>query len=130
MVVDIYTDWCGWCKKMDASTFKNKAVAQYLNRNFYAVKFNAERRQAITVGEKVYKYVRGGRRGYHELAAALTNNQLSYPTIVFLDETMKVLQPLKGYHGPREFEMVVRYFGGDHYKTTPWQRYQTNYNPR
>ena len=129
VVIDIYTDWCSWCKKMDEATFKNPKIATYINENFYAVKFNAEQKQSITVGDKVYKYVRGGKRGYHELAAALTQNRLSYPTIVFLDETMSVLQPLKGYHGPREFEMVVRYYGGNHYKSTPWARYQTTYKP-
>ena len=129
VVIDIYTDWCSWCKKMDKATFQHPKIASYINENFYAVKFNAEQRQSITVGNKVYKYVRGGKRGYHELAAALTQNQLSYPTIVFLDETMSVLQPLKGYHGPREFEMVVRYYGGNHYKSTPWTRYQTTYKP-
>ena len=40
--VDIYTDWCGWCKKMDATTFENPKIAQYMIDNFYCVKFNAE----------------------------------------------------------------------------------------
>ena len=40
--MDIYTDWCGPCKLMDKNTFQNPDVAQYLNNNFYAVKFNAE----------------------------------------------------------------------------------------
>ena len=40
--VDVYTDWCGWCKKMDAGTFNNPVVAKYLNEKYYNVKLDAE----------------------------------------------------------------------------------------
>lgn len=52
--IDVYTDWCGWCKRMDASTFKDKSVAAYLNANFYAVKLNAETKDTITFNGKTY----------------------------------------------------------------------------
>src|SRR5690606_2585124 len=62
--VDIYTDWCGWCKKMDQSTFSDEAVVEYINKHYYAVKFNAEYRNDITWNGKVYQYTRYGNRGY------------------------------------------------------------------
>ena len=37
--VDVYTNWCGWCKKMDQTTFADPEVAKYMNENYYAVKF-------------------------------------------------------------------------------------------
>ena len=40
--LDIYTGWCGWCKKMDRSTFKAAEVVRYMNKYFYAVKLDAE----------------------------------------------------------------------------------------
>ena len=46
--IDVYTDWCGWCKRMDQSTFANPVIAQYMNDHFYAVKFDAERQDTIT----------------------------------------------------------------------------------
>ena len=52
--IDVYTDWCGWCKRMDASTFKDPNIAGYLNANFYPVKLNAETRDTITFNGKTY----------------------------------------------------------------------------
>ncbi len=45
ILVDVYTDWCGWCKKMDKETFTNPKVIAHLKQNFYAVKLNAENTQ-------------------------------------------------------------------------------------
>src|SRR6187431_1530392 len=56
IIVDIYTDWCGWCKRMDNSTYKDPKVVEYINKNFYAVKFNAETKNEITFQGKTYTY--------------------------------------------------------------------------
>ncbi len=127
--VDIYTNWCGWCKKMDKATFQKPHIAQYMNENYYAVKFNAEQKDPIFFNGKEYKYVKQGRRGYHELAFAITRGQLSYPTIVFIDEELEVIQPIPGFRDPMEFEMMMTYFGFDQHKATPWPVYQKNYEP-
>ena len=37
LLIDVYTDWCGWCKRMDKTTYKNEILVQYINKNFYAV---------------------------------------------------------------------------------------------
>lgn len=125
--VDVYTDWCGWCKKMDASTFQKEEIAKYLNDNFYAVKFNAEQKEDITFNGTTFKFVESGRRGYHQLAAALTNNKLSYPTVVFMDEDSRMIQPIAGFLKPEQFDPIVKYIGGDHYKETQWNEFQKQY---
>ena len=125
--VDVYTNWCGWCKQMDKATFQKDHIAKYINENYYAIKFNAEQKEDILFNEKSYKFVKQGRRGYHELAAALLRGKLSYPTVVFLDEDLKVIQPIKGFQNPQNFELIMTYFAEDFYKNTPWKSYTKNY---
>lgn len=123
MFIDVYTDWCGWCKKMDKDTFQNAEVAAYMTENFYMVKLDAEQKEPIDFGGKTYTFVRSGRRGYHQLAAALLQGKLSYPTVVFLDENLKMLSPVPGYQKPDAFLKIARYFGDNIYRDTSWEAY-------
>ena len=127
LIVDLYTDWCGWCKRMDASTFQDPRIVRYVNQNFYAIKFNAEQTQDIIFKNKSYKFIPRGTRGYHELAVEIANGQLSYPTVVFIDEDLNTLQPIPGYCDADDFEMISNYFGGNFYKTTPWSTFQEKF---
>ena len=77
LLIDVYTDWCGWCKRMDATTFSDPEVAAYMNNHFYPVKLNAEGKEDIVIGERTFKFVDNGRRGYHEMAAIVTKGRLS-----------------------------------------------------
>ncbi len=125
--IDVYTDWCGWCKVMDKNTFSEANVAKILNEEFYPVKFNAEQRENIIFNGTTFKFVPSGNNGYHELAAALLNNKLSYPTVVFLDEEFRMIQPLPGYQKPEEFHRIIQFIGEDHYKTVTWKDWQVKY---
>lgn len=42
VLADVYTDWCGWCKRLDKDTFSDARVVSYLNSKFVCVKINAE----------------------------------------------------------------------------------------
>ncbi len=126
--IDMYTDWCGWCKVMEKNTFSNAQIINELNNNFYAVRFNAEQKEDVVFKNKTFKYVAQGNRGYHELAASLMNGQLSYPTSVFLDENLNLISPLPGYLTPDKLEPILKFIGGDHYKTETWQQFQASQN--
>jgi len=125
--IDVYTDWCGWCKVMDKNTFNDPQVAKVLNEKFYPVKFNAEQREDIDFAGHTFKFIENGRSGYHELAASLLNNQLSYPTVVFLTEDFKIIQPLPGYRKADEFHKIVKYIGEDKYKDESFEDFQKTY---
>ena len=130
-VVDVYTDWCGWCKKMDKYTFQTDFIADYINKNYYAIKFNAEQKADITFRGKEYKYVSNfGRRGYHELASEILNGRMSYPTVVFIDENLNVIQPIPGYQDAATFEMIMIYFAENHFRSVPWQKFTRTFESR
>jgi thioredoxin-related protein len=125
--IDVYTDWCGWCKVMDKNTFANEKIANYLNENFYPVKLDAEQKEDIVFRGHTFKFVPSGNRGYHQLAAALLNNRMSYPSIVFLDEQFNMIQPIPGYQPPQEFEKLMTFIGDNHFKSTKWEEYKKNF---
>lgn len=130
LFIDVYTEWCGWCKKMDRTTFRNPVIVDYINQNYLPVKFDAEQRIPIEFRGKEYNFVRKGRRGYHELAAAITRGQLSYPTYVFLDEQLNVIQPVPGYQDEVTLEYILNYFGEDFYKSQPWKKFTEEFQPK
>jgi thioredoxin-related protein len=125
--LDLYTDWCGWCKHMDSTTFVNPAVVNYLNEHYYPVKFNAEQERDIVFKDKTYKFKKNGTRGCHELAAFWLNNRLSFPTVVFLDENQQPIQSIPGYQDATKMEAIIHYFGSDSHKKTPWESYEKNF---
>ena len=121
--VDVYTDWCGWCKKMDKDTFQNAEVASYMEEKFYMVKLNGEGKKPIEYKGKTFKFVPSGRRGYHQFAATLLQNKLSYPTTIFLNEKMDILSPVPGYRKPEPFLNIAKYFGDNIYLEKDWKTY-------
>jgi thioredoxin-related protein len=126
--VDLYTDWCGWCKRMDKTTMTDPFIVEYLNSRFYPVKFNAEQKGDIKFKGETFKLrERKGKRNYHELAAHISRNQLSYPTFIFLNEEAEVIQPVKGYQDASTFKTIMTYIGDDHFKKTPWSQYKQTY---
>jgi thioredoxin-related protein len=123
--IDVYTDWCGWCKVMDKKTFSDPNVAKLLNEKFYAVKFNAEQTEDVKFRGTTFKYIGENGRGVHQLAAALLNNKLSYPTVVFLNEDFQMMQPLAGFYEAPQFHKVLQFYGEDHYKTQKFETWQS-----
>ncbi len=116
--VDIYTDWCGWCKRMDATTFSDPKIAKHMNDNFYCIKLDAEQKENIQYAGHTYKYIANyGRKGVHELAFTLLDGRMSYPQYVFMDENEGKLNIVKGYKKVPEFTQELEYISSNAYKT-------------
>lgn len=122
--IDVYTDWCGWCKRMDKSTFSDPDVSAYLAKNFIPVKFNAEQKETITYREHELKYLPNyGRNGVHELAVSLLDGQLGYPAFVYLDENQDRISISPGYKEAPAMLKELKYVAEGHYKKLTFQQY-------
>ena len=123
--IDVFTDWCGWCTKMDQTTFVDKDVVAYMNENFYAVKFNAEQTELIEFSGYTFtnKNPNGARKGTHELAQALLQGKMSYPSYVFMSENNQLITVVPGYIEAYNFLYILKYIGSDAFKTQSWEEY-------
>jgi thioredoxin-related protein len=123
--IDVYTDWCGWCKKMDSDTFTNPIIIEYMSDHFYCVKLNAERKDTVIIDGVTFTNPNpAGKRSTHQIANELLKGNMSYPSYVFLNEKSQWLTVVPGYQGPKDFESVLHYFGEDAYQKTPWEEYK------
>ncbi|MBI1183643.1 DUF255 domain-containing protein [bacterium] len=121
--MDIYTDWCGWCKKMDQTTFVTPKITELMNKYFYAVKFDAEQKEKITFKGDEFEFVSGGRRGYHQLAAAILHGKMSYPSYAAFDENLDLITVFSGYQSAQDLEPILAFLGEKRYKSQTFEEY-------
>lgn len=123
MFIDVYTDWCGWCKTMDRETFQNDAVVDYIQKNFYPVKLNAEQKEDIVFGGQTFKFVASGRGGVNTFAYSLLDGHLSYPTAVYLNENYERILISPGYKKSDMMMNELKFTAEERYKNTSWEDY-------
>lgn len=119
--IDVYTDWCGWCKKMDANTLSDPQIGNYLNEKYYAVKLNAESDKKTT-----YK---GKEMTERELASKVFK-ATGFPTTVYLDEKENVLQPISSYLEVDVLDKILHYYGENYYQKTDWATFESMYTKK
>ncbi len=118
-LVDFYTDWCGYCKKMDRETFTDATVTQITNKYYYPVKFNAESRSAVTWFGTTYPPASGRHRS-HGFARGIQG----YPTSVLYLANGKALQAIPGFYSAKDYAIILWYFASGDYQRYPYERYQ------
>lgn len=114
VLVDVYTDWCGWCKRMDKDVYARDDVSAYLDKHFVSVKLNAESNQAMSY--------QGEARTARGVASGFRVN--SYPTTIFLTPHGEHLTNVPGYVPADRFLLLLRYIGDGHMeKGVAWKDY-------
>ena len=121
IVMDVYTNWCGPCKLLDRNTFQNKDVSAFINKYYYAVKFDAEGDSQVNYDGKVFtnpnfdpERVRR-RNGTHQLTRYLGVS--AYPTIIFMDVNSNLITYVRGYKTPQQLELWLKLFKDEAYKS-------------
>jgi len=127
ILVDVYTDWCGWCKKMKKQTFNHPKIASYINKNFYAVRFNAETNKKVKFKDRTFSKKENGGRRPHDLAIALLNGKMSYPSVAYLNGNNELITTVPGYFGPKEYEPILKFFVRNIYKTKSFKAYKKQF---
>jgi len=123
--IDIYTNWCGWCKRMERTTFQNPYIVKYVNENFYSVKLNAETRDTIIYRKMAYAFNPNFKT--NQLAVSLMDARMGYPTTVYLDEKLKKVGRIASFLSVKKFEAVINYYNKEEYKNMTWEKYEKSF---
>lgn len=128
ILLDFYTDWCGWCKVMDKKTYTDLSIIQYMNQKFYAVKFDAEGKDTVTYKGREYSFVPDLR--CNQFAYKILNGNMGYPTTVFMNASGDVLTPVPGYLDAPTLESLLKYYGErNHEKGVSYDDFRKNFQP-
>lgn len=128
IMVDVYTTWCGPCKLMSTQTFNNPQIAAYINEHYYAVKFDAESKDSVKFDKYVFVSTDNSNpKAPHQFAASILDNQLAYPSIVFLNNQIQRLDIIKGFMNAPTFEPIITYYGSGDYQKTKWEDFKKDF---
>lgn len=105
ILMDVYTDWCSWCKVMDEKTYTDSRIVQYLNTKFVLIKLNPEKDGPVTFNGKSY--------GADHFAQGIGVN--GYPATVFFESNAKLITLVPGYLKADEFLPILEYIGEKRY---------------
>jgi thioredoxin-related protein len=128
LFVKVSTSWCDWCKKLDQLTLAEPQIIRYINENYYPVYIDPERKQLIRWQGKEYKTLQKGPHFINEWVSEYLHGQISFPSIVIIDENFSLIQSIPGYIDAYSMSCILNYFGSDAHKRTPWYRYQKNFD--
>jgi len=126
-LIDIYTDWCGWCKHMMKTTYSNEGLANYINTYYYPIKFNAEGKDTIEYNGAVYKPTSPAPKTPHELAIKFLGNSLSYPSTIFVGSNFEYSLMSQGYLDDKKIQPLLVYNVENVFRTTQYEVFAKNF---
>ena len=127
ILMDVYTDWCGWCKKMDAETFDHPVIAGYINQHFYAVKFDAESSTPVKFGGQTFTNQGSGglRKTTHQFATALGVS--GYPSVAYFTRDWQLIGVVPNFFTADQIEPLLHFIAEEKYTSTGFEEYQKTF---
>ncbi len=126
-LIDIYTDWCGWCKHMMKTTYSNVGLASYINTHFYPVKFNAETKDTIEYNGKIYKPLSSQPKTPHELAVKFLGKKLSYPSTLFVTNNYDYNLLTQGFLEDKKIEPILVFMVENAWQTSGFDEFNKHF---
>jgi thioredoxin-related protein len=124
-IIDIYTNWCYWCKVMDKKTYNNTKVVSYINDHFYPVKLNAETREIVEWKNKKFNFNENYK--INDFAVYVSSGEIGFPTTVIIPDENADPISFRGFLEPKEIEPILKYFGEGAYKTQTYTVYKSTF---
>ena len=126
-IIDVYTDWCGWCKHMMKTTYSNPNIANYINTYFYPIKFDAETKDTIEYNGKVYKPTSKDPKTPHELAIKFLGTSMSYPSTIFVSNNFEYNLLSQGFLEEKKIEPLLVYTVENVFKSCQFEDYRIQF---
>lgn len=125
VLIDLYTNWCNWCKVMDDGTYRNHQVVDYIKSHFYAVKLDAQAKEVVDWKHRTYGYNPGYQ--VNDFALFVTEGNPGFPTTVIVPDEKSSPLVVPGYLDATEIEPVLKYFGEGAYKTESFSEFKAKF---
>jgi thioredoxin-related protein len=113
LLINVYTDWCEYCKKMDQTVFSDSLVLASMNAFYHSVKLNADSESLV--------YFQQEHITEKELATRLGIN--TYPTILFYDPAGELILQINGYMPTEDFNKMLLFIGEEAYQRTDFHEF-------
>jgi thioredoxin-related protein len=108
--IDVYTDWCKWCKKLDAEVYSDQTVIDYINKHYVPVKMNGESNDSVHFKDQ----------SFTESTLSQAFGVTGFPTLIFLASNGDPINKLGSYLPKEQLLQIAEYIGEDYYKNKTW----------